>query len=468
MRGPFFRWYLSLPCRLLLVLWLTSLAVHAADPPVPKQFLVVSDFHFDPFDGLTKDQFAALAAAPLDEWPRILAVQPPAAYGRDAPAALVQSVLTHARELLPDPAFILFPGDFLAHGWQSKYDRLAAKTRDEDPAAYRTFSTRTMQFLAQLVRQAFPHTPFLPVLGNDDSFCGDYMIGPASPFLQMCSDVWLPLLHFPDGSRDRAPFVESCARGGYYSIRLPQFSNHRLLALNTIFFSTLYDNACGVRTATPALDEFLWLEQALTAAREARESVWLLMHIPPGIDSYSTNRNQGNPQPFWQPELLARFLQLLDRHRDLVQIAIAGHTHMDDFRVARIEGEARLLTKIVPAVSPIFGNNPGFQIFESAGDRGAITDYATYALPLHEAGSVASPGWQLEYAFRSTFKLPQLNTAAIVDLSNQLRNEGPARTAYIRNYSVGAAPPAIPPQLLNCAIGNVTSEEFLQCLRKRE
>ena len=288
------------------------------------------------------------------------------------------------------------------------------------------------------------------------------MIGPQSPFLKMCSEVWEPLLRFPEGSAERAIFKQSCARGGYYTARLPHLPKHRLIALNTVFFSMLYNNACGSPNDTPALDEFNWLEQTLDAAKEAGESVWLLMHIPPGIDSYSTNRNKGAPVSFWRDDLLARFLSLLDRHRATVQIAIAGHTHMDDFRVARVGGEARLLTKIVPAVSPIFGNNPGYQIFDCDRD-GSVLDYTTHYLSLSDSIGGRIPPWQPEYEFRRTYDLPNLSAGSIADLSKRLSVEGPARTAYVRNYTVGANPPAIPPSLLNCSILNVTPEEFTRC-----
>jgi hypothetical protein len=469
MRGR--RFYSRRLCLLLSLLAFLGIVgaapAHAWQMPPgerPAQFIVISDFHFDPFDSLTREQFAQLAAAPIDDWTALLAGQPTAAYGRDAPCSLVQSALASAREQLPNPAFILFPGDFFAHGWQNKYDRMASRSRTDDPEAYRAFSSRVMQFLARLVHSEFPKTAFLPVLGNDDSFCGDYMIGPESPFLKMCSEVWEPLLHLSEGSPERTAFAESCARGGYYTVRLPGFPKHRLMALNTVFFSKLYDNACGVKAATPAVDELAWLEKNLASAKEANESVWLLMHIPPGIDSYSSNRNGGTPETFWQPDLLARFLDLLERYRTTIQFAFAGHTHMDDFRVARVNGEARLLTKIVPAVSPIFGNNPGYQIFD-ADREGKILDYTTHFLSLSDSIAGQIPPWQPEYEFRRTYNQPSLTASTIIDLSNQIRTEGPARTAYIRNYSVGAKPPAIPPRLLNCSVLNVTPEEFMRCMK---
>lgn len=435
----------------------------AAAQTVAGQFLVISDFHFDPFDGLTRQQFEALSATPLADWPKMLASQPVAAYGRDAPYSLLQSSLDDAVKRIPDPDFILCPGDFLAHSWQTKYDQLAARSRSDDRAAYREFTTRTMRFLADRVRQAYPSVPFLPVLGNDDSYCGDYMIASESPFLSMFAEVWGPLLHAAEDSGELAAFDESFARGGNYQLRLPKLKNHRLLALNTVFFSTQYDNACGESTATPALDQLAWLEKTLGAAQQAGESVWLLMHIPPGIDSYSASRANGAARASWQPELTAQFLRLMQRFQSTVQIAIAGHTHMDDFRVARREAEPLLLTKIVPSISPIFRNNPGYQTFQHDRARGAIENYKTHFLPLAEKGPSGAPSWRAEYDYRETYKLPEVSGATIVALADQIAKGGPAQTAYARYYSVGgpAAPLAI--KLLGCAIMNTVPGGFNAC-----
>jgi len=60
---------------------------------------------------------------------------------------------------------------------------------------------------------------------------------------------------------------------------------------------------------------------------------WLLMHIPPGINSYNSAEDVQKGESrltFWQPELTSRFLQLIRRYRSTIHVAFAGHTHMDD------------------------------------------------------------------------------------------------------------------------------------------
>ena len=67
------------------------------------RFLVISDFHLDPFLGLTREQFSALAAAPIAEWPRLLGGQPAPKFGTDSPLALVQAALMTRRSVYPIP-----------------------------------------------------------------------------------------------------------------------------------------------------------------------------------------------------------------------------------------------------------------------------------------------------------------------------------------------------------------------------
>lgn len=455
-------WRRLYACAMLLVL-LVATQAFAQTPSA--RFLILSDFHFDPFDGLDRTQFAALAAAPLEDWPAHLARQPLAAYGRDAPCSLVEHALADARRNVPEPDFILYPGDFLAHRWQQKYDQLAPKLRAQDRAAYEDFTARAMRFVVDHVRQAFPSTPFLPVLGNDDSYCGDYMIDPDSAFLALCSELWEPAAQVAEA--ERAAFRATISRGGYYTLRLPKLRQHRLIALDTVLFSTLYRNACGDSAATPGRDQLDWLATTLAAARAANESVWLLMHIPAGIDSYSTNRERGVPQPFWQADLLERFLQLIDEYRSTVQIAFAGHTHMDDFRVIRRAGKPILLTKITPAVSPIFYNNPGYQVFEYDRDNGSIGSYKTFALPLTLPDQSPGVPWKFTYDFAATYRLAPFTAGNVVQLAEQVQTDGAMQLPYLQNYSVQGPRTGVPVNILGCAILNTLPADFSACLQNR-
>jgi sphingomyelin phosphodiesterase acid-like 3 len=107
---------------------------------------MISDLHFDPMsDPKLVDR---LAAAEPAGWPPVLesaANARPSQYGKDSNWPLLHSALEQMRKTLPSPAFVLVPGDFLAHNFRREFDALAA---DHSDAAYRSFVREMMEFLA--------------------------------------------------------------------------------------------------------------------------------------------------------------------------------------------------------------------------------------------------------------------------------------------------------------------------------
>jgi sphingomyelin phosphodiesterase acid-like 3 len=124
-----------------------------------------------------------LSSAEPKEWPGIFESSDnntPARYGADSNWALLHSALRQTKQTLPNPAFVVLPGDFLAHNFRREFDTAAA---DHSDAAYRLVVRETIQFLALQLEQTFPDTPILPALGNNDSYCGNYQLQPQGPFL---------------------------------------------------------------------------------------------------------------------------------------------------------------------------------------------------------------------------------------------------------------------------------------------
>ena len=100
-----------------------------------------------------------------------------------------------------------------------------------------------------------------------------------------------------------------------------------------------------------------WLAKVLAEASRAGERVWLLMHIPVGINDYNTVKNEetgSGPIEFWKPLYTRHFLDLISTHKKTVQVIFAGHTHMDDFRIVGPNGMPLVVSKLVPSSSPIF------------------------------------------------------------------------------------------------------------------
>jgi sphingomyelin phosphodiesterase acid-like 3 len=68
----------------------------------------------------------------------------------------------------------------------------------------------------------------------------------------------------------------------------------------------------------------------------------------------------------WKPEYARRFLVLLDRFPNTLTASFAAHTHMDEFRLIGHGDHMRSFTLSTPGISPIFGQNPGFHVYDFA------------------------------------------------------------------------------------------------------
>jgi sphingomyelin phosphodiesterase acid-like 3 len=434
------------------------------------EFLVISDIHFNPF--ANKELFPALAAQPVSEWGRIFEsslTDGVSQLGSDTNYVLLASCFAAAVERCPRPDFVLYAGDSLAHNWQAQYDKTASRSSDDDPGAYRDFTAKTITFLAMEFRKHFPDVPILPTLGNEDAYCGDYEVQPAGPFLAMFANAWLEL---PGPSLDKNAFRSSFSRGGSYSMRVPPLFTHRIIVVNSVFFSDQYENSCGSKTETPGEDAVSWLAAMLEEASRGGERVWLMMHIPVGINDYNTVKDEeagSGPVEFWEPRYTRQFVDLLLNYRQSVQFVFSGHTHMDDFRVI---GNGQLLVvvnKLVPSISPIFRNNPGFQIYEYDRMSGIVLNYHTYYLSnLSTAGTATALRnleWKLEYDFRSAYGQKALDVAAVKSIAGELKTSASIQDIYMRFYSV-SGPPAFDKAELpaySCAILHTALEDFEKC-----
>jgi sphingomyelin phosphodiesterase acid-like 3 len=443
----------------------------APAPAVAGQVLVMSDLHFDPMaDPGLVDQ---LAAVEPEQWSAVLDSSSDRSlgrYGRDSNWMLLRSALQHMAETLPKPGFVLISGDFLAHGFRQEFD---AAAKDHSDAAYRIFVRKTMQFLGLQLEQNFPATPILPALGNNDEECGDYQLQPGGPFL---ADT-LPILRRLVGTAGGQGFDRDWKGYGNYTARA---GGIRVLSTNTNFLSIHYRNACGSSAdGDPAKATLAWLEAELAAAKEAQERVWLVYHIPPGIDGFATLRRGACPDtmiPMWDQTHAAAFLALLKRYADTVAAGFAGHTHMDDFRLIGDADGRYGFALITPAVSPIFGQNPAFRtvVYDT---QGGILDQTTYDLtnlPQATAAGGVSPEWRAEYTFTRQWSLPRVDLPSL-DRLYSLITDAPAQREQWHRIFPGSSPVYWAPfsgeseqlaqavRAFRCASGNLAPSDYGQC-----
>src|SRR2546423_1021652 len=387
------------------VLLLAFFAV--ASSAFAETFLSVSDLHFNPF--ADPALMAKLEAADVSQWDAIFAsstVTAFSAYGSDVNDPLLRSALAEMRKQLPSPAFVLISGDFLAHKFDKAYQQYAT---DKSPAAYSAFVAKTVAYVASALRKAYPGVRIYPTLGNNDSDCGDYGMAAHGAFLANFRDVWSPIV----GSRS---FHRRFPTGGYYHADVPGLKNVRIIALNTNFFSTNYKNPCGKPGPDPGMVELEWLDAELLLAQEHGKRVWLLFHIPPGMDVYDTEEFGGTcpnlkAQAFWNDQYAQKYLRITDARRKTIIGSFAGHTHQDEFRIANGD-----FIHITPSVSPVFGNNPAFEIVD-VGRSGEIADYTAWHLP-----NVTLP-WAREYSFDEAYGKTRYDAGTLASVGMAIRRD---------------------------------------------
>ena len=467
---------------LLAILMVCGLPGDASAQPARHEashrFLIVSDIHFNPMSdrSLTND----LAAAAPAQWEKILERSQPAAvsqYGEDTNWWLLKSSLHAMQATAPQPSFIMITGDVLAHEFPRKFQAASGKS---DREAYRNFVNKTIEFLGLQLRHRFPATPIYLTPGNNDEDCGNYSVQAGGEFL-----------------RDTAPIVRELAKGdaslaqswkelGSYEVTPAVLHGTRILSLNTVFFSDKYqpDNfnaGCAQANSDGPERAFAWLQSRLADARRAHAKVWLMFHIPPGVDAYMSAQNfrrsleQGGTAqdacgkaaiPMWVPSWTQRFVNLLQEFSDTAVASFAGHTHADDFRLVHGSASQPGFVLISPAISPIYNQNPAFRVVNVDGE-GTLTDAAVYYLTNLTFASRTTPGdWQREYSFSSQWKLPKIDASSLSEILVRIQKDAGVRDDYLKLYNVTSPAVYVDAKYgaaLDCAIENLAPEAFNRC-----
>jgi sphingomyelin phosphodiesterase acid-like 3 len=433
------------------------------------RFIALSDIHLDPF--AAPELITPLMAAEPERWPAVLA--PPAddqygRYGRDSTWALLRSALDQMREVEPNPAFVILTGDLLAHRFRDKFQ---AVTRELDEGRYRSFVAKIVTFVGDEIARRFPGRQVFLALGNEDSDCGDYRLSPNGAFLE----ATLPLARRLSGAAEDGAFTQDWRAGRFYDVASTAVEGLRVIAVNSIYLSAKYRDACG-NAPDPGSETLAWLEARLAAAERIGETVWLVMHIPPGADAFATVRDgacTNGPVAMWDHDHTRRFLDLSRRYAHTIGAVFTGHTHMDEFRLIGRNGEMDTFALGTPAISPVYGQNPGFHVHTYDGSRRLVERETWRAADLTTAPA-SGLGWHKEYVFSELWQLPAINAPSLSRLDQLIEKEPRVRAEWFSVYPVGRTAmwrlpdvASLPPtafRAYHCAISRVDADEYRECL----
>jgi sphingomyelin phosphodiesterase acid-like 3 len=454
----------------------------APTPSSTYQVVTISDLHFNPL--YDPSLYLQLVAAAPTEWDAIYktsTVTAPSIGGTDTNYPLLTYTLASMSQNVDSTSspVILFTGDLLGHNIPANYCTLMYSPNTPPPTCtsdnssqIQQFINNTFTFVASKMHQALGNVPVIYVPGNIDTYSGGY--GPDTNFLsQNESTVYTQFLN---SIGDEATFANTFDSYGYYSVQ-PLGSNLLVIGLNSNSFVYGWPSYGNANT------EITWLGQQLQAAQKAGQKVWILMHVPPGANAQeivlaaplpkdvnaSLFTNEAEDMWQWDPGVQSSFIDTLSQYPGVVTLILAGHTHMDEFRILA-SGD---VVEQLPSISPCFGNNPAYKILTVTQNTFTPVDYQSMNYNL---GSALTLPFLPLYHFSTTYGAQSTLTNSLVTLYPQLNSSQNTLDMYTFLYmsgSDGVNPNTQQPwnpindvnwPIFGCTIGQANETGYLNCV----
>ncbi|WP_108649120.1 metallophosphoesterase [Dongshaea marina] len=267
---------------------------------------------------------------------------------------------TGSGQLIPQPSFILLPGDLVGH----KIFNFGTR---------KSFVLKNEQAVFENIQNSYPDTPIFYVFGNNDSpqrNYGDFSSKDGSP-LEAARAAGFKNGFLSTGvicheNSDVLPCLEEQnPKLGFYSAKLAP--GLKLIALNSIMFSPNHD-----AKATNTQAQFNFLKQQLAQAQKEQYSVLIAMHIPVGNNLYDGKK-------FWKAKYEKEFLKILNDHSSVVRGILVGHTHMEQFQPIVLKSKT-IGQYYTAGLSTSHGNSPSVKSFRLSNEDGnwTLANYTAY------------------------------------------------------------------------------------------
>eukprot|EP00931_Biecheleriopsis_adriatica_P109881 TRINITY_DN84149_c0_g1_i1.p1 TRINITY_DN84149_c0_g1~~TRINITY_DN84149_c0_g1_i1.p1 ORF type:complete len:592 (-),score=58.58 TRINITY_DN84149_c0_g1_i1:148-1659(-) len=404
---------------------LTSQRVSSQQPPsfappprvsdTSKFFLWLTDAHVDLYYGTEERQ--CKKHGELEH--------PLGMVGCDPPLRLMESTVQAAYSVaasLGDVEFVLFTGDFTRH------------QQDLMPDPSKNVTATIEQTLHALSTHDSVGTISVGALGNDDS-PQDYQLNittneTQNPWLSDVATVFSREGCLSSSTLDKYTY------GGFYEQSVGGLT---VITLNTIIYSVRHIPQPPPGEMLPAdpFGQLEWLRNRLQHASATGQTVWIVSHIPPGMETYGYTQ-------LWHPEYLAAYQSILEQPElgGTVAAQLFGHTHSDEFRLMPRAPEKMGPVLIAGAISPIYRSNPTFRLVEYDPLSGRPLNWVVYYSPVPQGDGLCT--WRLGYSAAQAYKplhdgvlsAGALYHAAFEQLALELNESGPLWNIYAGWYKV--------------------------------
>ncbi|KAG2533558.1 hypothetical protein JM18_000003 [Phytophthora kernoviae] len=422
--------------RLILLGSMLLLAGKAA--AAPGRILHFSDVHLNISETLNPEDSARI----------------PIRYFSDAPLALLESALSYAKQhVTSDPEVFLYTGDHAAHGLFT--DEYIAKAVETNVHAMENYYPPKTQDGGILETTA--------IIGNADGNPDYHMevTDPATetnPTIELISKVW------EDSLSDVK--MDLLNRRGYLRYALDK--KLHVITLNTVPYSP--SHLPDTSEQPDPFGQFAWLDETLAELQEAGKFAYIAGHIAPIVDSYG-----GNPQ--WHPKYIVKYKNIVGKYADVIKAQFFGHVHSIEFRVpvetlggvGHVDDAFQLLPMYVSgSISPLFGNNPSFMVWDFDTETYEILDYAVYGSDIAESDPQLN--WKLLFQASKVYGLASLSGKDLTDFVQRTQQNVSLLEDYYWNMKA-RSPNSLPCSDAQCYAKTLctlkwwtTKGEFLACL----
>ncbi|KAK4610259.1 Sphingomyelin phosphodiesterase [Fulvia fulva] len=295
----------------------------------------------------------------------------------DSPRSLEESMYHAIEAFAPNASFALFTGDIPDHAvWSIEKEDVKYSLRN----AYDTMaSILTIPVYGTVGNHEAAPTNSFPSHATVDPISSQWVYS-------ILSKAWRKWLN--NDSITASDY-------GAYAHHVPG-TNLKVISVNTNLW---YKLNLWVYEDTMQFDpnsQLAWLVSELQASEDVGERVYILGHMPPGVDD--ALRDSSN-----------YFNQIVNRYDATIAAMWWGHTHKDHFEITyddyenqRAEG-ARMVGFVAPSLTPTSGS-PAFQVITVDPETFGVLDIETYAASLeHPEYQKSGPVWERQYSTKESY-----------------------------------------------------------------
>lgn len=171
------------------------------------------------------------------------------------------------------------------------------------------------------------------------------------------------------------------------------------------------------RNLTDPANQLQWLSGELAKAEQAKEKIYIIGHIPPGIELH--DYKQSCTVPFNEG-----LLRLVERYQSIIVAQFYGHVHHDFFKMFMNKNNTAPTGVLFsfPAVTAYSHTNPAVKLIKFNKNTLELVDMVGFYGNLTEANDKGSMTWRTEYSTKDAYGMTDLSVTSWFNILKQMKN----------------------------------------------